>query len=310
VTLKKILVPKIEFYITNVCNLSCEQCNRFNNHAFRGQQNWQDYSEIYKQWSEVIDIGQIVVLGGEPLLNPSIIEWVKGINQLWNRPVQILSNGTRINQVHGLYDVIQHTNIPIDDTYHANMLGISLHDANTLPELDDSIREFLKGNVKRFSRDVPWVTNSYGHAVGFVYVDSNQVRIPVWIQDSFNNAALQLTQEGKFTLHQSDPNIAHGICGFAIEKCYHFIKGKLYKCGPVALFPEFDQQHTLDISDEDRILINSYQPLSVDEFQNRGSEFLKNIDNAIPQCKFCPVTLDNKKITAFRKNSKILDKIS
>ena len=31
-----------EFYITNVCNLSCNGCNRFNNYKFRGFQRWED----------------------------------------------------------------------------------------------------------------------------------------------------------------------------------------------------------------------------------------------------------------------------
>ena len=71
-------------------------------------------------------------------------------------------------------------------------------------------------------------------------------------------------------------------------KCYHFIKGALYKCGPVALFPEFDLQHNLDISAEDRNLINSYAPLQVEQYEQRGQEFLEQIDQVIPQCKFCP----------------------
>ena len=72
------------------------------------------------------------------------------------------------------------------------------------------------------------------------------------------------------------------------------IKGKLFKCGPVALFPEFHQQHNFDLSLEDIELLNSYKPLCVEEFEEHGQQFLIDIDNALPQCKFCPVnvTLD------------------
>ncbi len=75
------------------------------------------------------------------------------------------------------------------------------------------------------------------------------------------------------------------------------IRGKIYKCGPAALMPEFDDQYQFDISDEDRLLMRGYQPLTVDEFDTRGAEFLGNIDNVIDQCKFCPESYDYKPIT-------------
>ena len=66
------------------------------------------------------------------------------------------------------------------------------------------------------------------------------------------------------------------------------INGKIYKCGPAPLMAEFDQQYPLDISTEDRALIHTDQGLSLEEFDTRGAEFFANIDNPIPQCKFCP----------------------
>jgi hypothetical protein len=102
---------------------------------------------------------------------------------------------------------------------------------------------------------------------------------------------------GKFSLHDSDPEVAHQTCSFRMFKNYHMINGKLYKCGPVALMPEFDEQHHFEISDQDRVLLNSYRPLTVDEYDVRGEEFLRTIDNVIPQCKFCPENLEYKPIT-------------
>ena len=80
--MSKIKLDKVEFYITNVCNLTCDECNRFNNFSFKGWQRWQDYEAIYADWNSKLDIQQLVILGGEPLLNPSICEWITGINSL------------------------------------------------------------------------------------------------------------------------------------------------------------------------------------------------------------------------------------
>ena len=98
------LVANIEFYITNVCNLNCVNCNRFNNHDFSGYQKWSDYKEIYAQWSKHIRLQRVTILGGEPLLNPTILDWIDGINQLWGKTVQVLTNVTRLNHVPNLYD--------------------------------------------------------------------------------------------------------------------------------------------------------------------------------------------------------------
>ena len=99
--------------------------------------------------------------------------------------------------------------------------------------------------------------------------------------------------QGKFTLYNNDPDEAHSGCVFVKYKSYHMIDAKLYKCGPVALFPDFDKQHNLDIPDSDRQLVNDYKPLCIDEFATRGVDFLQNIDNVIPQCKFCPTWRDS-----------------
>ena len=279
--MKKHLFSKIEFYITNVCNLTCEGCNRFNNYSFAGWQRWSDYEADYAKWAEYVDIDKIVILGGEPLLNPDILDWVYGINRIFKRNVQILSNGTRLNNVKGLYEALQ---------ANGNWMGISWHNPNTIDEFESEVHKFLRGTIIRLEKDDP--RNEYGADIA--WIDQNKVAIPLWIQYDFYDSAINRAHTGKFVLHNSRPHVAHNSCGFRIHKNYHMIKGKLYKCGPAALFPEFDQQHGFDISDEDRLILNSYRPLTADDYPTHGAEFLANIDNQLAMCKFCPESLDYK----------------
>ena len=284
----RVFVPNVEFYITNVCNLNCTHCNRFNNHNFSGWQRWSDYEPMYKEWARYIRLQRVAILGGEPLLNPTICDWVTGINRLWNKAVNLLTNGTRLNHVNGLYEAI---NSNPDKNFHwvKNWIGISLHNANDKERCFEEIRKFLKGEIKYYHRSNPEnKNNSKTHGGDHGFIDSNGVHICVWEYDEFYGSSINRTSAGRFTLHNSDPVQAHNICGFAMYKCYHFIRGALYKCGPVALMPEFDQQHQFDISDSDRGLLNSYRPLIPQEFTTRGKDFLTHIDDVIPQCKFCP----------------------
>ena len=273
----RVCVPNIEFYITNVCNLACSQCNRFNDHAFTGYQKWSDYEAEYTDWATKIRLQKVTILGGEPLLNPTICDWIIGINRLWGIGVQVLSNGTRLNYVPGLYEALNKPN--------GNWIGVSVHNANDLDRHFEEGRKFLKGTPKLY-KGKDNVPNQTG--ADYAFIDENLVNIHYWIQDSFYDSAVQKNNQGRFTLHQSDPEEAHNKCGFAQYQDYHFMNAKLYKCAPVALFPEFDDQHKFDISDEDREILHSYEPLSVDQFAQRGQQFIDNIDDVIDQCKFCP----------------------
>lgn len=289
--MSKIKLDKVEFYITNVCNLTCDECNRFNNFSFKGWQRWQDYEATYAEWNSRLDIRQLVILGGEPLLNPSICEWITGINRVFSQGVQILTNGTRINQVSGLYQALTGINI----RGRSNILSVVIHNLNDTDWFLGEICKFLQEPIKKI---VGEENNPFGSA--YLFIDKNGVQIPVYPVTDFVKSAI-INNGDKLTLHNSDPEIAHGVCSFALNKNYHFIRGNLYKCGPVALLPEFDQQIGLDISDQDRELLNSYQPLTIQNFQTYHQEFFQHLDDPIPQCKFCPSQSDNYKIWAITK---------
>jgi len=267
--------------VTNVCNLTCEGCNRFNNYNFAGWQRWADYEADYEKWSEYVDIDHMVLLGGEPLLNPDIIDWIYGLNRIFQTNVQILSNGTRLNNVKGLYEALQS---------NGNWMGISWHNPNTIDEFETEVHKFLQGKITKVDKDDP--RNEFGSHIA--WIDENKVAIPLWIQYDFYDSAIKRDPAGKFTLHNSRPEVAHNSCGFHRHKNYHMIKGRLYKCGPAALFPEFDKQHGFDISDKDRVILNSYRPLSPYEYTQRGQDFLSTIDDQLEMCKFCPESLDYK----------------
>jgi hypothetical protein len=282
---KRILIDKLEFYVTNVCNLTCTGCNRYNNYKFAGWQSWDEYGPILERWAEKIDIRHPVILGGEPLLNPEINKWVEGLKRLWpdHSGVQIQSNGTRIDKVKGLYEALGNG--------QGHWIGISIHNPDDKEEIFSRIRNFLTAPIME--------TSDPNHPIGsdFQFTDVNKNYVHAWMSNKFVQSNILELPNGRFGLYNSDPVKAHDNCAFARFKNYHMIRGKIYKCGPAALMPEFDDQYQFDISDEDRLLMRGYKPLTIDEFDTRGAEFLGNIDNVIDQCKFCPESYDYKPIT-------------
>lgn len=274
--MSRLFIDKLEFYITNVCNLTCSQCNRYNNYKFSGHWRWADAEPVLRQWQKKIEIRHPVILGGEPLLNPDINQWIQGLAELWpeHSGVQVQSNGTMIDRIPGLYEALGNG--------LGHWIGISIHHPNDIEDIKVKIRNFLKHPIREFQDKT--------HPVGsdYQFRDFNHNMVHAWITDTFVSSNIIELPNGKYSLHNSNPKAAHANCTFAKFKNYHMIRGKIYKCGPAALMPEFDDQHRFELSDADREIMRGYKPLSVEEVDERGAEFMKNIDNPIPQCKFCP----------------------
>lgn len=293
---------KVEFYITNVCNYTCDNCNRFNNHKFTGWQRWSEYEETYRKWADLISLQAIVVMGGEPTLNPTVNEWVVNLNQIFDCDVQVLTNATRLSQTPGLYESML-VESPVRRA--RNHIGISLHNMDDFEPLRANIHAFLKGNIREFGTHLGLTAppNVPDYNAFYSAVDENGVMVNMWVSNNFSTAAVQMNADGRFVLHNSDPVKSHSECGFVRYKSYHFIRGNIYKCGPAALLPEFDDQHQFDISEEDRKIVHSYQPLTVDNFETYKDDWVKSLSNPIPQCKFCPENPRAAIITPTRKGS-------
>ena len=291
---KKFQIPYLEFYITNVCNLTCQGCNRFNNYKFSGFERWNDYKDVYKAWAEELDPGHIAILGGEPLLNSDFMDWLSGLRKLWaKKHIRVTTNGFHLNKVNGLYKYL------LGDTNTELWIGIhnKQHKNKIFKDLEDFLVPPLKKdfNNENIYQEYMWVT------------DANGVRVKVEYNWWFHQGSLIKDPESmKFTLHQSNVDKAHAIC--SSKTCHHMMNGKLYKCGVVALFPDFAKQHEVVLSPEDQNLMMGYQPLSITDTDQQKQDFINNLPNAIPQCQFCPEEYRGEQI--FSEEKKLVFKRS
>jgi len=283
---RKLSLAYAEFYITNVCNLACEGCNRFNSFRFKGWQKWTEWEDTYTRWSQQLDLGSITIMGGEPLLNPEFYQWLQGISALWPRSsVMIASNGTRLQHHHKLYDLLLNN--------RRLGLNVSIHNKMHKKSVIGKVQDFLTAPLK-FKAD----TTRYRESLEIT--DANDITVKIFYNWWFHQGAIITDAEsGRLTLHDSDPDKAHGICHS--KTCHHFDHGRLYKCGPAALFPIFDQQISLDLSESDRALMQAVSSIGIDDSQQVKAAFLSQIHNPIPQCKFCPEVYQGKQIFAVEK---------
>jgi len=329
----------LEFYISHTCNFNCQGCNRFNNFLFLGHQRWQEQEKTHKKWAKKLKLDEWCIIGGEPTLNPDIIQWIYGLRSLWpdskgsivtnasfkkrfdkefyqalidtgmrmdiglhdkNRreevtemvlnfvqhPVKIVTKPLELNSIEGLQESWQRAYSAIKDPSWPSCDNI--YEWNNLPSyIQDEC-----ANYHDFSREI---YESRYSAIDII--DANGLEICIGLENFFYSPAL-IRQEEKnnFTLHNSNPKRAHDVC--MSKYCHHMADGKLSKCAQADLFPKFSKQFQVELSTEDKSLVDAYEPLGIDADMAVAQQFIDNIKDPIAQCKFCPEYYAPKEINS------------
>jgi uncharacterized Fe-S cluster-containing radical SAM superfamily protein len=286
----KLFLKYAEFYITNVCNLTCQGCNRFNSFPLKGYQSWEEHKETYTRWSKELSLQSIGIMGGEPFLNPEFNDWVSGLRSLWPTATLIIAtNGTQLSKHKDFYQKL------LND--RRIELRISLHNKMHKQTMIKIVEDFLQGPFRYEFKPTKYMES-------LTITDQRGVKIKIMYNWWFHQGAIKTDAEtGKYQLHDSDPVKAHDICHS--KDCHHFENGRLYKCGPAALFSTFDKQIGLELTPEQRASIEAVPYIDINHNTEQKQVFIDNILNPIEQCKFCPSEYHGDQIYAQEKKIKV-----
>lgn len=272
-----------EFYITNVCNLTCSDCRSFNNHNFKGHYEFD--ASLIAPWKEHVDLGFFAILGGEPTLHPRLGEWMKGVREFFPKtPAVVISNGVSLSRIKDLHSLAAE--------YRYDFI-ITMHSKN-LRELIASEIFSTFGNC-RISEMVKFRNTDL---INQIVLETNLgVKIKC---DSAQNFQIAPYKNNQFEFYNSNPEKAHANCH--INGCHQMVNGKLYKCGFIATAGEFLKQKQLP----ENPLISAYSPLTVDDIVSQT--VLDDLHNKhIPQCSLCHEGNPLVPFTAELKNKKIFN---
>ena len=76
--MSKFQLPFVEMQVTQVCNLSCLGCSNYADLKHTGYVKWDNGKQEISRWLERMDIGDFGIMGGEPLINPELKQWIVG----------------------------------------------------------------------------------------------------------------------------------------------------------------------------------------------------------------------------------------
>ncbi len=256
----------VQFYITNVCNLTCKDCESFNDRAFKGHFYWDQHAEDYQQWSKVINIENLGIIGGEPFANPDLLVWVKEVRALWpSSPVaEVWTNGTYLKSKQQLASQI------IKEKFQ---LRVCVHD----PAQYEEIKFYLEKILEPFS------VKAEIEPGNIEYFANGQRLAKLYTTYSFYRAAQRYVKHNITYLHKSDPDRAFAVCG---DECHYLLRGKLYRCALTAIASDLTNQ--FKIEEEAEVLLKNYKSCSPWDSEESIRLFVDNLSKSVPQCSVCP----------------------
>lgn len=273
------------FYITNVCNLTCEYCETYNNRRFKGHFLWEDHRDYYQEWAKKLTIDFITIIGGEPFANPDLYNWVSNIQDTFveNHNLNICTNGTYLKDNQDLAKKIVSKGVWLD---------ISIHDPSHYDEILDSLEKIIQG----FDYSLEIKNQERLYKIG----DKMLARLyPAYI---FNKSSAKYIRNGMTYMHNSDPEKSHALCVKDLGHCHFFVRGKLFHCYLTAISQDLTEQ--FQIEDRAKDILNSYVPCSPYDDDSAIKSFIQGLTKPIKQCQVCPEKNEYKVIWPLEKTKR------
>lgn len=321
-------IKYVEFHITNVCDISCNNCNKFNNFNLKGSFKWNDVKDSYFKWANILTIDEIAIVGGEPLTNPDIVNWMYGIREFWpNAKISIATNGNRLSKSHNVIKAMIEHNIRLRLSIHS----IDLH-TKIMKDLDELLVKPVKRNIEYLPHNIfAWQKTyasikaddwpSCNHPNDFddlphhiqkecietfkfsrfnfenyealnELIDARGLIVDIFWYTNFHEAAL-IYDQGKFKLRNNDPIKAVNNCDQKF--CHSFKDGKLHKCAVTHALKDAIEQFNISVDEKDKKVINQYTPAEVNWPKEKLEEYISSLQKGDPIdfCKFCPEKYNN-----------------
>lgn len=250
-----IQVRHIETHVTHSCNFTCESCSHFSNDGHSGRETPESFRERIGPWAARLKPDWFLILGGEPLMNPQILEIVPIARKLWPDPsvrIALVTNGWLLHKFgKKLPEVLVENDIFLDVSIHHD-------DERYLAKLMNEL----------------------------ISACNNREGVKLHIRSSHDHWTRIYKGSGGDVLPYEDGNQRKAWDACASRWCMNIREGKLWKCPPLTYLP-MQKQKFPDISDKwDPYL--QYEPLEPTCTEEELAEFVDREDESF--CKMCPIS--------------------
>lgn len=257
------VLPFVEIMITQSCNLSCQGCTNYSDLRHRGYVTWQQGQQWFRSWKQCLDLPDIGIMGGEPLINPEWREWLHGLRDMFpSSQLRFTTNGLLLHRHPDILDFL--------DSIGNVVFKISVH-------LQD---ENLESAIKDLQSQRTWYTVTE-HGIDRLRNRDGvrlQINRPRHFVKPFRNDYAHMAP------WQSDPVEAFNRC--VQQTCPLMYQGRIYKCSTSALLVD-------TLARFDRPNWSAWQPyitsgISPDSDPAQIDAFVSNFGKSESICAQCP----------------------
>lgn len=254
-------LPILESHVAFGCNLTCESCAHYSNHAHAGNITPAELERQIALWNRKIIPKSFRLLGGEPTLNKDLLDLIRVARQGWPAPgpdgagpvgtdMDLITNGLRLARFPELPALLKQTDC---------RLVISIHHAS--PEYKSVVRPvkaLVKGWIAEHGIRVQW-------------------------RRSYRNWTRRYHGYGSAMKPFQDGDQRRSWTNCVARHCVQLLDGKLWKCPAVAYLPMQHAKYQLSAEWQPYL---QYEALGADATLPEIAAFLAREDE--PWCQMCP----------------------
>jgi organic radical activating enzyme len=249
--------------ITQVCNLSCQGCTNYSDLRHRGYVSWQQGREWFRTWQHRLDLPDIGIMGGEPLINPEWREWLQGLRDMFpSSQLRFTTNGLLLHRYPDILDFLDSIgNIVFKITVHVQDTG-----------LENQVQDLMtqRNWETVIEHGITRLRNKHGVRL--------QINRPTQFVSPFRNSYKDMAP------WHSNPADAFNRC--VQQTCPLMYQGRIYKCSTTALMADTLERFG-------RPNWSEWQPyfstgIGLDDSNHRIAEFVRGFGQPESVCGQCP----------------------
>ena len=250
----KVEIRNLEIHVSHSCNLACESCSHYSNQGHKGVVTAAEADAWMAHWSDRIAPHKFTLLGGEPAINPQLVDIVRITRARWpDAMIRLVSNGFLLHRQPELPRALAEAGNVV--------LEISVHHAS--PAYTDRLAptvEMLRGWARTY-------------------------RFPVRLLPSFGNWTRRYKGIGADMEPYEDEKPRESWEHCPARYCPQIFEAKIWKCAPIAYLRMQHEKYGLSDKWQGYLTYDPLEPGCTDaelvEFFSREEE---------PVCAMCPAS--------------------
>jgi hypothetical protein len=257
----RIALSILEFHVAFGCNMTCESCAHYSNHAHAGTIAPAELERQIALWNRKIVPRQFRLLGGEPTLNKHLPELIRIARQGWPGPgedevaaagteLQLITNGLRLDRFPELPAVLEGAGCHLVVSIH--------HQSPDYARALEPVRKLVKGWRTTHAFRVSW-------------------------RSSYKRWTRRYHGYGSAMQPFSDGDQRQSWTNCPAKTCIQLLEGKLWKCPALAYLPMQHAKYRLGAEWQPYL---QYEALGPEATPAEIAAFVRREDE--PMCLMCP----------------------